>query len=275
MTDSTKADDAASKRTKYSVPVAVGVLVLVFLVALIVEFLAEKAHDLGTEQLAVIAEIWVVITAIIGIAVLSSPKKTPTDDQTEQLESAKLAEQKKSHDAWLVRLVIVTALGMCVIVLYTVQWLNDKAISIVGVALLSAGGAWLIAVVVGFIFGIPRLSSNELDASQYHPSTSLEQVADWLTKIIIGVGLTQLNKIPGKLDSVASYIALGMEPAPSHKPFALAICIYFSSCGFLFGFLWARLYMLEAFNAAGILMSRFLKRVAQQKKAQAEADKSS
>src|SRR5258708_39901361 len=143
---------------------------------------------------------------------------------------------------------------MCVIVLYTVQWLDDKAITIVGVALLSAGGAWLIAVVVGFLFGIPRLASDQLEASQYHPSTSLEQVADWLTKIIIGVSLTQLNKIPGKLDSLASYIATGMGESASHKVLALAICIYFPSCGFLFGFLWARLYMLEAFDAAGALV---------------------
>jgi len=255
------------------IAVIASVLVAIFFGALYLQFRAARSHDLEMEKLALIAEISVVILSIIGIGVLSAPKKTPTEDQTEQSESLKLAEQKKSHDAWLVRLVIVTALGMCVIVLYTVQWLNDTAISIVGVALLSAGGAWLIAVVIGFIFGIPRLSSNQLDASLYHPSTSLEQVADWLTKIIVGVGLTQLNKIPSKLDSLASYIAAGMgQSAASHKVLALAICIYFPSCGFLFGFLWARLYMLEAFNVAGILMSRFIKRVAQQKKSDAGAD---
>lgn len=56
---------------------------------------------------------------------------------------------------------------------------------------------------------------NQPSASPYAPSTSLEQVADWLTKIIVGVGLTQLNKIPRKLDSLASYIAMGMGGSAS------------------------------------------------------------
>jgi cytochrome bd-type quinol oxidase subunit 2 len=273
MNESKQVDSAASKKTKNFVVIAVVVLLVVaFFGALFLQFRAEKVHDLGMEQLALIAEIAVVIMVVVGIAVLISPQKGPTENQTEPSESAKLAEQKKNHDAWLARLVVVTALGMCVIVLYTVQWLDDKAITIAGVALLSAGGAWLIAVVVGFLFGIPRLSSDQLDASQYHPSTSLEQVADWLTKIIVGVGLTQLYKIPGKLDSLATYIAAGMGEAPSHKVLALAICIYFPSCGFLFGFLWARLYMLEAFDVAGALVSRFMKGVAKQKKAETQGD---
>ena len=37
------------------------------------------------------------------------------------------------------------------------------------------------------------------------------------------------------------------------KPFALAIVIYFLVSGFLFGFLWSRLYMLRAFAEAEIL----------------------
>jgi len=40
----------------------------------------------------------------------------------------------------------------------------------------------------------------------------------------------------------------------SHKAFALAICVYFPACGFLFGFLWARLYMLGEFMRASNLL---------------------
>src|SRR5258708_21318211 len=114
MTESREVDDAASKRSKNLVVIAVVVLVVAFFGALFLQFRAEKTHDLGMKQFALIAEIAVVITVVIGIAVLSSPKKTPTEVQAEQSESARLAEQKKNHDAWLVRLVVVTALGMCV-----------------------------------------------------------------------------------------------------------------------------------------------------------------
>jgi len=45
---------------------------------------------------------------------------------------------------------------------------------------------------------------------RYQPSTSLEQISDWLTKIIVGLALVDIAKIPGKLDALASYIASGI-----------------------------------------------------------------
>ncbi len=136
-----------------------------------------------------------------------------------------------------------------------------------------AGAAWLSGALTGFLFGIPHArdgvtepsppvakkdgaddgSGTVGEASRYKPSTSLEQISDWLTKIIVGVGLTQLNKIPGKLDGLAGYIANGIGPDPANKPFALAVIIYFLVCGFLFGFLWSRLDMMRAFAEAETL----------------------
>jgi hypothetical protein len=262
MGEPEKSDDPAIKDSTKSKAIVATVIGVLFFVALIIHFYAQHVHDRGMIQLALIAEIFLIITSIIAFAIFSSPRKTRVEGETMESESAKLAElQKKNRDEWLLRLVFVTALGMCVIVLYAVQWVDQGAISIIGLALLSAGAAWLIAVVVGFIFGIPRRSSNQPGGRQYLPSTSLEQVADWLTKIIVGVGLTQLDKIPGKLGSLASFIAMGMGDAASHKAVALAICIYFPSCGFLFGFLWARLYMLEAFDVAESVIQRVIKEI--------------
>lgn len=67
----------------------------------------------------------------------------------------------------------------------------------------------LVGMVLGFLFGIPRLNKNydprdEDDRStKYQPNTNLEEISDWLTKIIIGVTLTQLTKIPGYLQAIA------------------------------------------------------------------------
>jgi hypothetical protein len=44
-----------------------------------------------------------------------------------------------------------------------------------------------------------------------HPTnvtnTNLEQVSDWLTKILIGAGLAELTSIPGGLDQCGGYVA--------------------------------------------------------------------
>jgi hypothetical protein len=76
----------------------------------------------------------------------------------------------------------------------------------------------------------------------YVSNTNLEQISDWLTKIIVGLGLTQINKIPGELN------ALGLQLAPVFGGgevgwvAALATVLYFLINGFLFGYLWTRIY---------------------------------
>jgi len=38
----------------------------------------------------------------------------------------------------------------------------------------------------------------------YSGNTNLEQISDWLTKILVGVGLTQLREIPGQVQRLAT-----------------------------------------------------------------------
>ncbi|HEY0291109.1 MAG TPA: hypothetical protein VGC51_02050 [Hansschlegelia sp.] len=66
----------------------------------------------------------------------------------------------------------------------------------------------------GFLFGIPRLASAKAEAAGAKPfagaavsdrlfdsNSNLEDLSDWLTKIIVGVGLIELNAIGAKLDA--------------------------------------------------------------------------
>lgn len=48
----------------------------------------------------------------------------------------------------------------------------------------------------------------------YGANTNLTDISDWLTKIIVGVGLVQLAKIRGLLKSAANFIAGGLGSAP-------------------------------------------------------------
>jgi hypothetical protein len=130
---------------------------------------------------------------------------------------------KDKRDKWLTRLVAVAAVGTAAILLYSIQydrWELKRVASTASIGFLTAGAAWLTGALLGFLFGIPHTrgeaqektehpstttklpgekSQQTKEVAQYEPSTSLEQISDWLTKIIVGVGLTKLSDIPGQL----------------------------------------------------------------------------
>lgn len=268
-----------------------GALGSLFVGAIVVGIVMEHLHDTEIVKYVGVMQIFLVVLAIIGISgyVARRPSRRQPSEEVDQWLARLMGQES---DQWLIRLVITTALGMCIVVLYAVQWIDVSAIQVAGVGLLAAGATWLVGVVVGFLFGIPHIRQGETSSSlkssstpsapnapapslqdkahiesqpsglddgtddRYRANTNLEQVSDWLTKIIVGVGLTKLSVIPRKLEGLAYYIAAGMRTgtsvSPSQEPFALAICLYFSSCGFLFGFLWARLYLGRAFRFADL-----------------------
>jgi hypothetical protein len=238
---------------------------------------AIHSHDWRLAQLASITGVALLVGGVAhlattftkAIAQVEGDSPFATQEETEK-------QKEKNRSKWLTRLVVVAVVGMAVIFIYSVQfdrWASGDVASTVGVAFITAGAAWLTGALLGFLFGIPhtragsgaekektpafgesapeKRSANERD-DRYEPSTSLEQISDWLTKIIVGVGLTQLNAIPGKLRALSSYIAAGMGGGAADEAFAMGTTVYFSVCGFLFGFLWARLYLLEAFRAADL-----------------------
>jgi len=56
--------------------------------------------------------------------------------------------------------------------------------------------------------------SSPSNRSRYAVNSNLEQVSDWLTKIIVGVGLTQIPGIRDYFSSLAAYLAPAF-PAPA------------------------------------------------------------
>ena len=79
------------------------------------------------------------------------------------------------------------------IVFYAGQFGWSAAPSIIGVCIISASAASAAGAFSGFLFGIPRvLQSDHLasqESSRVLSNSNLEQISDWLTKILVGVGL--------------------------------------------------------------------------------------
>jgi hypothetical protein len=121
--------------------------------------------------------------------------------------------------------------------------------ALIGTATLTVGG------LLGFLFGIPRTtrrnseSSGSTDARRdagaapYEPSNNLEQVADWLTKILVGVGLVELGTLGTALAKVGDQVAKAVAPAPAGTAVVTqVILVAFATIGFLASFLWTRIY---------------------------------
>ena len=123
-------------------------------------------------------------------------------------------------------------------------------------ALLWGGACSAVGWVIGFLFGIPRtLSADGSANSKIDPqkpqrsstNTNLEQISDWLTKIIVGVTLVQIGPALNNLDAAAKLVAESLG-GPGFKSFAYALMMYFAITGFLGSYLLTRLFLQPAFE---------------------------
>lgn len=113
---------------------------------------------------------------------------------------------------------------------------------------------------LGFLFGIPKLLTSGAAADPddrsatstagYAPNTNLEQVSDWLTKILLGAGLTQIGSLPHRLRQLGDALAPAVGGGSGAAGFAASLAVYFTILGFLAGWLLTRLLLARALSAA-------------------------
>jgi hypothetical protein len=149
--------------------------------------------------------------------------------------------------------------------------------------------AYTMGLLLGFLFSIPKAADDPspdpaskksgdagttTDGGSAEPdhtvaprkllsvNTNFEQISDWLTKIIVGVGLVESKQIIVSIGQLTRFLAAGFASA-SHKPadpsldvLALAIVIGFPSLGTLTGYLYTRLYVARALGEADAISTR-------------------
>ena len=159
-------------------------------------------------------------------------------------------------------------LAIATIILYASQD-TQTFFTVVAGALSLGTAAFLVGALTGFLFGIPRVvaaaaasrSGDEVLAPAMAPSqsrggispnTNLEQISDWLTKILVGVGLTQVGELPGALARLATGIAPLLGDRADSGVFGAATAVYAVAGGFLVGYLYTRLQLGGAFREADL-----------------------
>jgi hypothetical protein len=111
----------------------------------------------------------------------------------------------------------------------------------------------IVGFLIGFIFGIPRSikfrfdkTNNKLENSTdnqtyFADNTNLEEISDWITKIIVGLTLVESRKLLLFLENSATSIANSYPDSSINLlVFSYSLLIFFSGYGFFGGYFWAR-----------------------------------
>lgn len=144
-------------------------------------------------------------------------------------------------------IVILGLLGIGALLIYSASLERDSTSSF-GNLLLISMALTMVGLLVGILFGIPKSPSKAEDKttnSSISANTNLEEVSDWLTKILIGFGIAELSKLDEIVTNVTHSIST-MIPAVS-AALILGITLYFPIYGFLAGWLLTRIYLTQIF----------------------------
>lgn len=149
-----------------------------------------------------------------------------------------------------------------------------SAVMLWSVASLSVGAT------LGFLFGIPKSGSAaarqdlkmerakasasggpeaETVPSRWRANTNLEEVSDWLTKIVVGLTLVHWATIRDDVIAISANMAATFhdKPTGADQSFASALVVGFFTLGFLSGYLYTRMFLQGAFARSDPSTQRF------------------
>jgi hypothetical protein len=174
-------------------------------------------------------------------------------------------------------IIYIFSIGIFICSLYEYS-LNHDLSKLFLIDLLSFTSA-VIGGLFGFLFGMPKNSyhddhkstepKKENNSSKtkdtYQENTNLQEISDWMTKIIVGVGLTQFRSIYGEYVLITSKIS--SEGGIGPHTIICMITIYFYVLGFFGSYFWAKLDYNE------IITSKLNKKINKISKRSEERDK--
>jgi hypothetical protein len=136
----------------------------------------------------------------------------------------------------------------------------EKPFRVFGTGMVVAAAAAFTGALFGFIFGVPRVLASDRPQGRSSPNyggsapivanTNLEQISDWLTKILVGVGLTQFALIARTAGQLFAGLAPSFGGGEVGTAFAGALILYMITFGFSTGWLFTRLFLGRAMAAA-------------------------
>ena len=117
---------------------------------------------------------------------------------------------------------------------------------LLGLAAQAAGG------IIGFIFGVPKFRTDAVHSGTFLHNSNLEQISDWLTKIIVGATLVQLGEIADAIGRVSVSISqeLSKDGVVGAATAASSVMVFSFFAAFMWGYLWMSLKVKKELNDA-------------------------
>lgn len=115
-----------------------------------------------------------------------------------------------------------------------------------GAAVLWAMASIAVGALIGFLFAVPRINPEVKIRSRLIPNANVEAVSDWLTKILVGVGLVNFKSIGLFVDGLATQLA--QDTGRTHA-YALGLIVYFWAVGVIQGYVLTRIFLTARFRA--------------------------
>jgi hypothetical protein len=151
--------------------------------------------------------------------------------------------------------------GVVVLGIYAIS--TSQGLVVFSTAVMVAIASAAIGAFLGFLFGIPRtyqnIENSEVSAQRlYGANTNLEGISDWLTKILVGVSLTQLVNLSTYIYNLGQFLKPSLGGDDKAAIIGSITVIYFISISFLFSYLLTRLRMEEALQRTDQRIKDFL-----------------
>ena len=172
----------------------------------------------------------------------TEPEIKQSLDKNDNKETDNKSEKRffKDKNPFPLIFLVFLIFGVLIIPVFAIQakeWSTFFSIIAWGVAF--AGASLMVGALIGFLFGIPRKlqdeqgvasdigSQEEFDSrvvsALYGGNTNLEQISDWLTKILVGVGLTQISSLGELLKEVMVFSESGFGGFTYSGAFSVSI----------------------------------------------------
>lgn len=154
---------------------------------------------------------------------------------------------------WLLSVFAMALAGWAILLLtFGKPWESRSSATVI----MMSGACFVGGCFIGFLFGIPKREGGQAGASaSYRQNTNLEEISDWLTKIVVGVSLTQVDTIVRHGRDLIGYFEVQIG---GNGPILTAALVFFIVNGFMFSYLWTTLFYVGDLNRAAQDLTRGL-----------------